>query len=128
MNQKVNLIKRVKTSRGQRFCQVVYQDGLILQDWVWFNEHQEYHPEGNYYIGWYIGRKRRWRNVGKDAETAHKQAKELESNLGPGMIRQVIREYIDEVSLVKRPSTVQRYKTVMKFFEEYIITHHIGVM
>lgn len=127
MNQKVNLVKRVQTTNGQRFCGVVYDQGVVRPDWVRFKGAEEHHPEGSYYIGWYVGRTRQWKNVGRDAAQAQYAAESLAANMGPGGIRQAISAYLEEISLVKRPSTVQRYRTVMKYFEQFIVTNHIQI-
>src|SRR5258707_7482634 len=49
---RVNLIKKIKTSSGWRFASVVPEANGRLKDRVRINGQTEVHPEGAYYIEW----------------------------------------------------------------------------
>ncbi len=71
MNRKVNLTKRVETSRGLRYCPVVSAaNGRVKPDVVIVDGQQERHPEGAYYLEWRESNKRVRLSVGKDAADA----------------------------------------------------------
>ena len=54
MNRHVNLTKRVRTSKGLRFCPVVVSaNGRLKPDYVLVGDHDEQHTEGAYYLEWY---------------------------------------------------------------------------
>ena len=59
MNREVNLTKLVKTSKGPRYCTVVWAtNGRIRPDVVMVNGQPERHTEGAYYLEWREGNKR----------------------------------------------------------------------
>jgi hypothetical protein len=71
MNRQVNLTKRVRTSKGLRFCPaVISANGCVKPDYVIVVDKQERHPKGAYHLEWYEGVQRIRRSVGKDAITA----------------------------------------------------------
>jgi integrase/recombinase XerD len=68
----VNIIKRIDTPEGNRYCLVVVgPNGRIKPDWVIVNERQERHPEGAYYLDWNEEGKRRRVSLGADAAAAY---------------------------------------------------------
>jgi integrase/recombinase XerD len=82
MNKTVNLTKRVKTPGGRRFCAVVRSaNGRIKANYVEIAGHEEYHPEGFYYIEWWDGAKRLRRSVGKNALAAEAKRHQQEQLL-----------------------------------------------
>ena len=71
MNRHVNLTKRIRTSKGLRYCPVVVAaNGRVKPDYVVVGDREERHTEGAYYLEWYEGGKRLRRSVGRDAATA----------------------------------------------------------
>ena len=67
----VNITKRIDAPEGKRYCPVVIgPNGRIKPDWVMFNDRQETHPEGAYYLDWNEDGKRRRMSVGNDAAAA----------------------------------------------------------
>jgi integrase len=79
---RVNLIKKIKTSSGWRFASVVPEANGRLKDRVRINGKLEVHPEGAYYIEWRVGgrRGRRYRSaVDRDEaiDAARRKAVEL---------------------------------------------------
>ena len=83
MNRECNVTKRVKTSKGLRYCPVMLSaNGRIRPDAVIVNGKQEKHPEGAYYLEWREGSKRVRLSVGKDAAdaSARRLRKEAELN------------------------------------------------
>jgi len=71
MNRHVNLTKRVRTSKGLRFCPVVVSaNGRLKPDYVLVGDRDERHTEGAYYLEWYECGRRVRRSVGRDASTA----------------------------------------------------------
>src|SRR5258707_14611475 len=59
---RVNLIKKIKTSSGWRFASVVPEANGRLKDRVRINGQTEVHPEGAYYIEWRGGGPKRRRS------------------------------------------------------------------
>jgi hypothetical protein len=83
MNREVSVSKRVRTTKGLRYCPVVIAaNGRIKPDYVLVNRTPERHPEGSYYISWYRGNRLMRLSVGKDpaTATARRQQKEAELN------------------------------------------------
>lgn len=83
MNREVNLTKRVRTSKGLRYCPVVLAaNGRVKPDVVLVNGKPERHEEGAYYLEWSEGSKRVRLSVGKDASdaSARRQRKQAEVN------------------------------------------------
>jgi len=79
---RVNLIKKIKTTNGWRFAPVVAESNGRLKDRVSINGQVEVHPEGAYFIEWRIGgrRGRRYRSaVDRDdaIDAARRKAIEL---------------------------------------------------
>jgi integrase/recombinase XerD len=82
MNREVSLSKRVLTSKGLRYCPVVTsKNGRIKPDVVIVDGKEEQHPEGAYYISWYVGRKLMRLSVGKDAADASARRLSKEADL-----------------------------------------------
>ena len=78
---RVNLIKKIKTSSGWRFASVVPEANGRLKDRVRINGQLEVHPEGAYYIEWRVGgrRGRRYRTaVAKDEAIDQARRKAIE--------------------------------------------------
>jgi integrase/recombinase XerD len=133
-NREVNLTKRVQTPHGMRYCRVVLSaNGRVKPDWVHVNGHQERHPEGAYYLEWREGSKRVRLSVGKEAQDAAAKLlrKEAELNAvnngvsvvpengdGQRSLAASIAEYLEEVSLSKKPKTLAAYSTALAYFVE----------
>ncbi len=126
---KVNVVKRVQTLRGDRYCAVVVSDrGCIQPDWVIFNGNQEKHPEGCYYLEWQESGRRRRHSVGKDAivalDSKIRKMRELEARavglevLAPKnstnrlKLRSAISEFLEEIKLSRQNKTWRGYKVV----------------
>jgi integrase/recombinase XerD len=78
---RVNLIKKIKTSSGWRFASVVPEANGRLKDRVRINGQLEVHPEGAYYIEWRVGGRqgRRYRTaVAKDEAIDQARRKAIE--------------------------------------------------
>jgi integrase/recombinase XerD len=132
MNREVNLTKLVKTSKGPRYCPVVWAaNGRIRPDVVLVNGQPERHTEGAYYLEWREGPKRVRLSVGKDAVDAEnrrkRKAAELNAtNEGAALVpenaeRSVaasVAEYLEETKLTKKPKTLAAYRTALAYFVE----------
>src|SRR6202171_3504 len=135
MNRTVNLTKRVRTSRGLRYCPVVFAaNGRVRADLVIVSGQEERHPEGAYYLEWREGSKRVRLSVGKDAAdaSARRLRKEAELNavnngvvvVAPGdqngyrSLAAAIAEFLDETKLTKKPKTYAAYNTALSYFTE----------
>ena len=71
MNRRVNLTKRIHTSKGLRFCPaVISANGRVKPDYVLVADKIERRADGTYYLEWHEGSKRIRRSVGNDAITA----------------------------------------------------------
>jgi integrase/recombinase XerD len=82
VNRTVNLTKRVQTSRGLRYCPVVFAaNGRVRADLVIINSQEERHPEGAYYLEWWEGVKRVRLSVGKDVADASARRLQKEAEL-----------------------------------------------
>ena len=82
MNREVNLTKLVKTSKGPRYCPVVWAtNGRIRPDVVMVNGQPERHTEGAYYLEWREGAKRVRLSVGKGAVDAENRRKRKAAEL-----------------------------------------------
>jgi integrase/recombinase XerD len=78
---RVNLIKKIKTSSGWRFASVVPEANGRLKDRVRINGQTEVHPEGAYYIEWRVGGRngRRYRTaVARDEAIDQARRKAIE--------------------------------------------------
>jgi integrase len=136
---KVNLTKYVQTEAGLRYCPAVMTaNGRIKQDIVLVNGREERHKEGAYYLDFRQNGKRIRLSVGKNAQDALTQCdrKRLELNavnhgieiLPPvtsgenGTRRRslatAVREYLDEVKLSKKPTTLKAYTKALEYFAE----------
>jgi integrase len=132
MNREVNLTKLVQTSKGPRYCPVVWAaNGRIRADVVTVNGQPERHTEGAYYLEWREGPKRVRLSVGKDAVDAEnrrkRKAAELNAtNEGAALVpenaeRSVaasVAEYLEETKLTKKPKTLAAYSTALAYFVE----------
>jgi integrase/recombinase XerD len=133
MNREVNLTKLVKTSKGPRYCTVVWAtNGRIRPDVVMVNGLPERHTEGAYYLEWREGPKRVRLSVGKDAVDAEgrRKRKAAELNavnegaalvpaaLGPRSLPALVAEYLEETKLTKKPKTLAAYGTALRYFLE----------
>jgi integrase len=132
MNREVNLTKLVQTSKGPRYCPVVWAtNGRIRPDVVMVHGQPERHTEGAYYLEWREGPKRVRLSVGKDAVDAEnrrkRKAAELNAvNEGAALVpenaeRSVaasVAEYLEETKLTKKPKTLAAYRTALAYFVE----------
>jgi integrase len=130
MHREVNLTKRVRTSAGLRYCQVVVSgNGRVKPDAVLVNGKPERHPEGAHYIEWHGDGKRVRLSVGKDAAegSAMRLRKETELNNGDATVpknRQnghnsvaaAVADYLEETTLTKKPKTLAAYTTALSYF------------
>jgi integrase len=132
-NKEVNLTKRIKTDEGLRFCPVVLSaNGRVKPNAVIVNGKTEQHAEGNYYIEWYEGARRRRLSVGKDPADAHnrRQAKEAELNAinhgvavapqnGDGRVSlsAAVHDFLEEKSLQRKSKTHADYDTALRYFQ-----------
>ena len=132
MNRIVSVTKRIKTSRGLRYCPVVISgNGRIKPDAVIVDDREERHPEGSYYLNWYAGKRLMRLSVGKDAATAtaRRQQKEAELNAKNNGIAVVpessrrlvsvaVTGYLEDTELTKKPKTLAAYTTALEYFTE----------
>jgi integrase/recombinase XerD len=138
MNRTVNLTKRVQTAKGLRYCTVVLAaNGRVRADMVLVNGQQERHPEGSYYLEWWVESKRIRLSVGKDAADAgaRRLQKEAELNAvnngvavvapqgngsqnGYRSLAVACTEFLDETKLTKKAKTLAAYTTALKYFQE----------
>ena len=134
MNREVNLTKRVRTSKGLRYCPVVLSaNGRVKPDAVLVNGKQETHTEGAYYLEWSEGPKRVRLSVGKDAAdaSARRLRKEAELNAvnngatilpesgnGHRSLAASVADYLEETKLTKKPKTYAAYSTALAYFAE----------
>lgn len=136
MNRTVNLTKRVQTAKGLRYCTVVLAaNGRVRADMVLVNGQQERHPEGSYYLEWWVESKRVRLSVGKDAADAgaRRLQKEAELNAvnngvavvapqgngsqnGYRSLGVACTEFLDETKLTKKAKTLAAYTTALKYF------------
>ncbi len=134
MNRVVNLTKRVRTSKGLRYCPVALSaNGRVKPNAVLVNGKQETHPEGAYYLEWSEGSKRVRLSVGKDASdaSARRLRKEAELNAvnngvaivpengnGHRSVAASVADYLEETKLTKKPKTYAAYNTALEYFVE----------
>src|ERR1700687_991741 len=133
MNRQVNLTKLVKTSKGPRYCTVVWAtNGRIRPDVVMVNRQPERHTEGAYYLEWREGPKRVRLSVGKDAVDAEGRRKRktaelnavnegaalVPENAGQRSVAASVAEYLEETKLTKKPKTLAAYSTALAYFVE----------
>src|SRR5438445_5573225 len=140
MNREVNLSKRVRTSKGLRYCSVVTsKNGRIKPDVVLIDGKEERHTEGAYYLSWYVGRKLIRLSVGKDAADAGARRLQKEAELNAannGEVPQIpsqndqngqnghrsvalaVTGFLDETKLTKKPKTLAAYRTALSYFTE----------
>jgi integrase/recombinase XerD len=133
--KEVNLTKRVRTSKGMRYCPVILSaNGRVKPDLVIVNGHPERHPEGAYYLEWREQGRRVRLSVGKDPAdaTARRQRKESELNAlnnavtvvpekgddGNRSLAAAVAEYLEETKLTKKPKTLAAYTTALNYFTE----------
>ncbi len=80
--KEVNLTKRVRTSKGLRYCPVVLSaNGRVKPDLVIVDRQQQRHPEGASYLEWRENGRRVRLSVGKDAADAIARRPRRESEL-----------------------------------------------
>jgi integrase len=132
VNRIVSVTKRVKTSRGLRYCPVVVSgNGRIKPDAVVVDGREERHPEGSYYLNWYAGKRLMRVSVGKDAATAtaRRQQKEAEVNARNNgidvvpessrrLVSAAVAGYLEDTELTKKPKTLAAYTTALNYFLE----------
>jgi integrase/recombinase XerD len=133
VNREVNLTKLVQTSKGPRYCPVVWAtNGRIRADVVTVNGQPERHTEGAYYLEWREGAKRVRLSVGKDAVDAENRRKRKAAELnavnegaalvpeagGPRSLVALVAEYLEETKLTKKPKTLAAYGTALRYFLE----------
>jgi integrase len=133
VNRECNLTKRIKTTKGPRYCPVVYSNnGRVKPDAVLVAGREEKHTEGSYYIEWREGTQRKRARVGKDAQFAATQQLKKESELNARNHGHVIAaeasigrplsaaivEYLEEIKLSKKPKTYAAYSTALRYFQE----------
>lgn len=134
MNSKVNLFKRVLTTKGTRYCPVVEAaNGRIKPDCVVVDGREERHPEGSYYISWYQGRIVKRESVSKDAAEARnrllRKRAELDArNRGVAiaepdkadrrLLSTEVAAYLGEVKLTSKPKTLAAYTIALNYFSE----------
>jgi integrase/recombinase XerD len=135
MNREVNVTKRVRTSKGLRYCPIVLSaNGRIKPDVVLVNGKEERHPEGAYYVEWREGARRVRLSVGKNAgeATSIRQRKEAELNAlnngvavvrddgqeGRKLLASAVTEFLYETKLTKKPKTLAAYTTALNYFTE----------
>ena len=135
MNRECNLTKRVKTSKGPRYCPVVLSaNGRVKPDAVLVEGREERCPGGAYYISWYEGKRLIRLSVGKDAATAtaRRLQKEAELNArnngvavvpengsnGHPSLAEAITDFLEETRLTKKPKTLAAYTTALNYFQE----------
>jgi integrase len=132
---RVNVVKRVQTLKGDRYCPVVASgSGCIQPDWVIVNGVQEKHPEGCYYLECRENGRRKRHSVGKDATVALdskiRMIKELEAramglevrasedNTNRLRLRSAMTAFLEEIKLSRHNKTWQGYKVVFDYFLE----------
>ncbi len=128
----VSLTKRVKTSNGMRYCQVVTAaNGRIAQDMVLINGKAERHSEGAYYIEWHVKGIRKRKSVGNNATDAaaakHKQEQLLnaravgltvvEDKKGRSLVNAAA-AYLSEIEAQKKHATYKAYRYAINYFIE----------
>ena len=135
MNVQVNLFKRVRTSKGLRYCPVVESaNGSVRPHHVIVQGREERHPEGTYYISWYEGRVVKRVSVGKDATEANLQRRRKQAELnaqnngleivtaantnGHRLLTAEIAAYLAEVKLGAKPNTLTAYNLALRYFSE----------
>jgi integrase/recombinase XerD len=135
VNRECNLTKRVKTSKGPRYCPVVLSaNGRVKPDAVLVEGREERCPGGAYYISWYEGKRLIRLSVGKDAATAtaRRLQKEAELNArnngvavvpengsnGHPSLAEAITDFLEETRLTKKPKTLAAYTTALNYFQE----------
>jgi integrase len=138
LNREVNLTKRIRLADGStRFCPVVLAaNGRVKPGYVLVDGNPQHHPEGNYYLDWYVGNKRIRQSVGKDAAQAsakrHLQegilaakhsgvevpAIEASMSASGKLVVHAVALYLDEIQASKKPKTYLAYKTALDYFTE----------
>ena len=127
--ERVNLIKKIKTSKGWRFAPVVAEANGRLKDRVRINGQAEVHPEGAYYIEWRVGGRegRRYRTaVQRDEAIDAARSKAIElCAIRDGLIAQpeppppapaktaigdAIDDYLRYVRMQRKPRTHLTYR------------------
>ncbi len=107
MNRTVNLTKRVRTSRGLRYCSVVLAaNGRVRADLVIVNGQEERHPEGAYYLEWWEGLNAVNHGV---AVTQNGNAN------GHRSVAVAVTEFLDETKLTKKPKTHAAYSMRLRW-------------
>lgn len=108
---RVNVLKYVKRDDRWRFAPVVERNGKIVRDQVRIGEKVESHPEGNYFIEWYEGGKRRRHSVGdfsQITEAARRKSIELNA-LKAGIIQET-----------EKPAQSNGRLTIGKAIDDYL--------
>jgi|ERR1700677_721867 integrase/recombinase XerD len=132
MNREVNLTKLVQTSKGPRYCPVVWAtNGRIRPDVALVNGQPERHTQGAYYLEWREGANRVRLSVGKDAVDADNRRKRKTAELnalnegaaivpeaGARSVAAAVAEYLDETELTKKPKTLAAHRTALAYFVE----------
>ncbi len=135
MNRTVSVTKRVSTAGGLRYCPIVESaNGRIRQDIVIVDGKEERHPEGAYYVSWYLGKKLNRVSVGKNAADADVQRRRKEAELnaannsvivvpengdnGHRPLTAAVAEFLEETKLSKKPRSYSAYATALNYFTE----------
>lgn len=135
MNKAVNLVKRVHTPNGPRFCAVLFSsNGRVRPNYVIVKGKEEKHTEGSYYLSWYQGGKRCYESVGNDAaqaaakwldKTNRRKAiangvkvADEDSQKGRRTLRAAIDDYLEEIRITKKKKTYSAYSTALEYFAE----------
>lgn len=66
--ERVNVVKYIKSGAAWRFAPVIERNGKIVRDHVLIAGHDEFHPEGTYYLAWRIDHRRRRKAVSNFAD------------------------------------------------------------
>jgi integrase len=144
MHRECNVTKRVKTSKGLRYCPVVVAgNGRIKPDWVLVEGKPEPHSDGAYYLEWRDENGRRVRlSVGKDATEASTrqlrkgaelnarnhgiQLASADSNGHRPLLADAIRDFLEEKRIQRKPKTHSDYETVLEYFQQSCTKQHLA--
>lgn len=130
----VNVLKRVKTPEGWRFCPVpVAANGRLKTAVAMWKGAEVHAPDALFYIEFRQGGKRIRESVGTDAAQAvarqkRKQAELTASEAGIDFVpdaesrkvnlKAAVTQYLHETRLTKKPKTVSAYTTALEYFQE----------
>jgi len=134
MNRTVNVLKRVTTAKGSRYCAVVEAgNGRIKPNYVIVDGKQEFHKEGAYYLSWYEGKKVKRMSVGTEANVADARRHKQEQILGAKaagikvveekapdspLLVNATAEYLAEITAQKKSATAKSYRNSIRLFTQ----------